>query len=92
MSIKDISKFAISTTPQESFKHESDATKKYWHHQPLNTLPPCDYISLIFFLFISLQVSAVDIDARIKALDLVSISVTMFTFFMKLVIEASTYQ
>ena len=84
--------FAISATPPESFKHEPDATKKYWHHQPRNTLPPYDYISLILFLFISLQVSAVDIDARIKALDLVSLSVTMFTFFMKLVIEASTYQ
>lgn len=45
MSHKDVSKFTISATAPEGFEHEPDATKEYWHHQPLNTLPPCDFIS-----------------------------------------------
>ncbi len=45
MSIKMNSKFDIPTTAPEGFEHEPDATKDFWHHQKLNTLPPCDYIS-----------------------------------------------
>ena len=45
MSIEDISKFPITATAPEGFEHEPDATRDYWHHQPLNTLPPYDYIA-----------------------------------------------
>ena len=43
MSIKMNSKFDIPTTAPEGFEHEPDATKDFWHHQKLNTLPPTDY-------------------------------------------------
>lgn len=45
MNKKTISKFDISATAPEGFEHEPDATRDYWHHSALNTLPPYDFIS-----------------------------------------------
>jgi len=45
MSKKTISKFDISTTAPEGFEHEPDATRYFWHHHALNTLPSSDFIA-----------------------------------------------
>ncbi len=42
---KTLSTFDIPTTAPEGFEHEPDATRDFWHHQPLNTLPPYDFIA-----------------------------------------------
>lgn len=45
MTDKTLSTFDIPTTAPEGFEHEPDATCDFWHHQPLNTLPPYDFIA-----------------------------------------------
>lgn len=41
---KDIPGFDIPRTAAPGFEHEPDATAGFWHHRPLNTLPPHDFI------------------------------------------------
>lgn len=33
-----------TATPPAAFEHEPDATTRYWHNHPLNTLPPPDMV------------------------------------------------